>query len=65
MLPAEAPDILSKWTEMKSKGAEFIQRYLRKLAIETNQVESVFLVSAEVYITSFNQTQVTSLDNSL
>jgi hypothetical protein len=53
MLPAEASELLSKWTEMKSKGAEFVRRYIRKLAIETNHVESVFLISAEVCIMSF------------
>ena len=47
-LPGEAQEVKSRWQELTSKGSSFFDAYLMKLAIETNHIESTFLLTEEV-----------------
>lgn len=47
-LPQEAQEIKSRWQELTPKGSGFFDAYIRKLSIETNHVESEFLLTEKV-----------------
>ena len=47
LLP-EAQEVKSRWQELAPKGSSFFDVYLIKLAIETNHIESTFLLAEEV-----------------
>ncbi|KAF8175103.1 fido domain-containing protein [Pholiota molesta] len=46
-LPLGHQEAKDQWTTLTSSGSTFYQQYLRKVAIETNHVESTFLVTGE------------------
>jgi len=46
-LPLEAQEVKNRWQELTPKGSGFFDAYLMKLAIETNHVESTFLLTEE------------------
>ncbi|EFI26716.1 hypothetical protein CC1G_15637 [Coprinopsis cinerea okayama7 len=47
--PPEADEIRTRWQDLAPPDSEFRAAYLRKLAIETNHVESVFSLTDEAY----------------
>ncbi|KAF8160046.1 fido domain-containing protein [Crassisporium funariophilum] len=44
-LPLEAQAVKSRWQELTPKGSSFFDAYLKKLAIDTNHIESTFLLT--------------------
>ena len=47
-LPPEAQAVKSRWQELTPKGSGFFDAYLKKLAIDTNHIESTFLLTEGV-----------------
>lgn len=62
-LPLGAQEVKDRWQELASEGSAFFSAYLKKLAIETNHVESTFLLTEGVRLISvehiFESTQHT------
>jgi hypothetical protein len=59
-LPLEAQEVKSRWQELAPKGSGFFDAYLMKLAIETNHIESTFLLTVEVCYLPVNLIQFVS-----
>jgi hypothetical protein len=47
-LPLESREVKEQWKALAPDGSTFFNAYLTKLAIETNQVETTFLLTEEV-----------------
>jgi hypothetical protein len=55
-LPPGAQEVKNRWQEIAPQGSTFFDAYLKKLAIETNHVESIFLLTEEVHLLSLERT---------
>ena len=47
-LPLESREVKEQWKALAPEGSTFFNAYLTKLAIETNHVETTFLLTEEV-----------------
>ena len=59
-LPLKAQEVKDQWQASASEGSAFLNAYLIKLAIETNHVESTFLLTEGVRLLSAEHILVTS-----